>query len=44
MMVDGVHMQNSDNKDRQENMNSRTRFFFELATPQRLYFSELLEP
>jgi len=44
MMIDGVHQDNHNDPDRREFMNSRTRFFWELASTQRLYFSELLEP
>ena len=43
MMIDGVHMVNSD-PDRRKNMNSRTRFYFEFLSSGVLLPTEVLEP
>lgn len=43
MLIDGVHMSNSD-LDRQKNMNARTRFFFEFVASGVLLPTEILEP
>lgn len=44
MMIDGVHMATSSDPDKRENMNSRTRFFFELVAMGDLLPTEILEP
>lgn len=44
LMIDWEHQANSDDPDRREKMNSRTRFFFEFIVPQTYLATELLEP
>lgn len=43
MMIDGLHMANSD-PDRKKNMNARTRFYFEFAVSDMFLPTEVLEP
>lgn len=44
IMIDWLHMVNSDDKDKREKMNARTRFYFEFVVLWNYYISELLEP
>lgn len=44
IMIDGLHMLNSPDGDKQRNMNSRTRFYFEFIIIWTFLPSELLEP
>lgn len=43
LMVDGMHRIHPD-PDKRENMNARTRFFFEFAVTDTFYPTEILEP
>ncbi|MCK9272831.1 hypothetical protein M0P65_04770 [Candidatus Gracilibacteria bacterium] len=44
IMLDGLHMVNSDNPDRVKNMNARSRFLWEFIVSGVFYPSELIEP
>ncbi|EKD66543.1 MAG: hypothetical protein ACD_49C00036G0006 [uncultured bacterium (gcode 4)] len=44
MMIDGLHMVNSDSEDRAKNMNARTRFLWEFIVSGVFYPTELIEP
>ncbi|MDD2870981.1 MAG: hypothetical protein PHS49_03240 [Candidatus Gracilibacteria bacterium] len=44
IVIDGLHMVNSDDSDKRKNMNARTRFYFEMIGIDTFYVSESLEP
>lgn len=44
LMIDWEHQSTSEDKDRREKMNARTRMFFEFIVPQLYLPTELLEP
>jgi len=44
MMIDGLHMMNSESTDRAHNMNVRTRFLWEFITSGMFLATEIIEP